>query len=103
MFIVLIAIATGFLLLISDPGYVKHCIFQLCCVPQWDSTLCVDMSSIHARTSLRPYLVVAVPSTGISNVHEAKNVPRLVQNKKTRVHDAFFRWGTPPPPLPLST
>ena len=35
----------------------------------------------HQRTSLRPYLLVSVPSNGVSNVCEAKNVPLLVQNE----------------------
>ena len=32
------------------------------------------------RMSLRPYLVVSAPNTGVSNVCEAENVPLLVQN-----------------------
>ena len=33
------------------------------------------------RTSLKPYLVVSAPSTGVSNLHKAKNVLLLVQTK----------------------
>ena len=38
------------------------------------------------RTSLRPYLVASAPSTGVSNVREAKNVLFPVQNEE-RVHE----------------
>ena len=32
--------------------------------------------------SLRSYLVVSAPSAGVLNIHEAKNVPLLVQNEE---------------------
>ena len=53
---------------------------------------CID--ECMERTSLRPYLVVSAPSTGVSNVHEAKNVPLQV-----RMHawNGFCQWGTTPP------
>ena len=38
---------------------------------------CID--ECMERTSLRPYHVVSVPSTGVSNVCEAKNVPLQVR------------------------
>ena len=34
------------------------------------------------KTSLKPYLVVSVPSAGVSNVCEATNVLLLVQNEE---------------------
>ena len=46
----------------------------------------------HLEASLRPYVVVSAPSAGVSNVHEAKNVPLLVQNEK-RVQNVFFWRG----------
>ena len=50
------------------------------------------------RTSLRPYLVVSAPSTGVSNVCEVKNVPLLVQNEeRVREMHSFDRG-----PLPAS-
>ena len=34
------------------------------------------------KTSLKPYLVVSVPSAGVSNVCEATNILLLVQNEE---------------------
>ena len=32
--------------------------------------------------SLKPFLVVSIPSTGVSNIHKVTNVPLLVQDKE---------------------
>ena len=61
------------------------------------------------ETSLRPYLVVYAPHTGVSDVCEAKNVPLLFQNKECVwkmcsfdrghcLHDVIhvIKWTKPP-------
>ena len=46
------------------------------------------------RTSSRTYLLVSAPSGGVSNIHEVKNVPLLVQNEE-RIHEMHsFDGGT---------
>ena len=51
------------------------------------------------RTSLRPlsYLVVSVPSAGISNIHDTTNILLLVQNKEHVCQMHSFNWGPSPP------
>ena len=49
---------------------------------------------------LRPHLVVSAPSTGVSNVCEAKNVLLLVQNEECVCEMHSFDRG-PLPPLCL--
>ena len=45
--------------------------------------------SLIERTSLRPFLVVTVPSTGVFNIRKVKNVSLLVQDEE-RVHKMRF-------------
>ena len=59
-----------------------------------------EEGSLIGRTSLRPFFVVSVPSAGVLNVHEAKNVPLLVQNKERVCEMRSFSRGPPPPPPP---
>ena len=67
--------------------------------PYWCRTSQLDLFVSQQRTSLRPYLVVSATSAGVSNIHDAKNVPLLVQNEE-RVHEMHsFDGGSPPPPL----
>ena len=46
------------------------------------------------RMSLRPYLVVSAPNTGVLNVREVKNILLQIRNEEY-VHK--MQWGTPPP------
>ena len=52
--------------------------------------------SLIEKTSFRPYLVVSAPSTGASNVLEAKNIPLLFQNEEHMCEVRSFDQG----PLP---
>ena len=51
------------------------------------------------KMSLRPYLVVSAPSTGVSNVCEAINVLLLVQNEESMHKKCVLLIGDPSPPL----
>ena len=53
--------------------------------------------SLIERTSLRPCLVVSAPSTEVSNVCEAKNIPLLVRNEERVCEMRSFNGG----PLPF--
>ena len=53
--------------------------------------------SLIETKSLRPFLVVSVPSTGVLNVHRAKNVPLLVQNEEHMRETHSFNRGPLPP------
>ena len=49
------------------------------------------------RTSLSPYFVVSAPSARVLNIHEAKNVPLLVQNEEPLCEMRSFHRGPLPP------
>ena len=55
----------------------------------------------HRKMSLRSYLVVSVPSAGLSNVCKAKNISLLVQNEECVCKMHSFDWR-PFPPLSTS-
>ena len=48
------------------------------------------------RASLRPHLVDSALSTGVLNIHKAKNVPLLVQNGEHVCKMHSFERGPPP-------
>ena len=57
----------------------------------------------HRKMSLRSYLVVSVPSAGLSNVCKAKNMSILVQNKELMCKMHSFDWRPLPPLCPPHT
>ena len=57
--------------------------------------------SLIEKTSFRPYLVVSAPSTGASNVLEAKNIPLLFQNEEHMCEVRSFDQGPLPPSVYL--
>ena len=53
--------------------------------------------SLIERTSLRPFLVLSVPSAGVSNIHQVKNTLLLVRNEECmREMHPFDRGPFPP-------
>ena len=56
----------------------------------------------HRKMSLRSYLVVSVPSAGLSNVYKAKNISILVQNKELMCKMHSFDWRPLPPSVHLT-
>ena len=68
------------------------------CLPRWTEG---GRSPPLERMSLRPYLVVSAPSTGVSSIHEVKNVPLLVKNEEHVREMRSFNWGPLPPSVYL--
>ena len=71
----------------------SHSLHRTGCILASFPRLRVREGSPIETTSLRPF---SAPSTGVTNVCEAKNIPHLVQNKEHVRQTCYFDGGPPP-------